>query len=164
MKQSNFLSIDVRLMLARYGRALVLKAIAEALRISEGDLEAELTSAIEKPVPTARKAPFAVSELKIDDPDILSALLALEGRYKNRTFLPELRDVNRFLERNGRPGQRMKSRVAAQKRVFETLLKFRPADLAALVAFEEPRTGFSSLGVISDHIMSRHGDSGGKKE
>ncbi|WP_127158682.1 hypothetical protein [Xanthomonas arboricola] len=154
MKQKELIKFDIHLLLVRYGRFSVLREMAEALNVDEATLQAELKNVVlEKPVKTAE---FTVFDLGITDDKKVKLLTELEGRYLNRTFLAELKDVNRFLERNGYRSGRPKSRQVARKSVFKLLVNFNYAELEALIKHEDKGKDFSSLGVISDHIMSRH--------
>ena len=48
-------------------------------------------------------------------------LKTLAARFENRTFLPQLRDVQRLLDRAGYPHGRLKSRCEAARHVMKML-------------------------------------------
>ncbi|HXB67313.1 MAG TPA: hypothetical protein VNY05_03675 [Candidatus Acidoferrales bacterium] len=58
---------------------------------------------------------------------------ALAVGYENRTFLPQLRDVQRFLDRTGVPHGKLKSRAAATPIVIRTLANLPPDNLTELL-------------------------------
>lgn len=159
MKHQDLLKIDIRFLFSRYGRAAALRAISEALNLTDEELQEELRKLVES-VPSRKKKPkvFTVEDLKVIPQESLECLLVLDARYENRTFLPELRDANRFLERYGPRAPRIKSRGAGKRRIFEILVRFDPLDLKLLSNAKEVGSGFSSLGLISDQILNRNNE------
>jgi hypothetical protein len=71
-------------------------------------------------------------------PDAADILQTLAKRYENRAFLPQLRDVERFLERRGTRGSHLKSRRDAARPLMEALGKLANAELRELVVESEP--------------------------
>ena len=68
-----------------------------------------------------------------EHPEIAEPLRALAVAFENRTFLPQLRDVHRFLDRIGVWHGELKSRAAATRIVIRTLAKLPPSHLAQLL-------------------------------
>lgn len=161
MNSNRLIEYDVVLLLLRHGQSTVLKQLAHLMSESEEQLEQRLSGirlAERKPKSaksSGKTVSFSVERLANTHPMIADRLLELEAKYENRTFLIELRDVKRFLERNGNPVPKLKSRKEGKKKVFETLASLTRPDLDRLREDEDRVKGVSSLGVISDQILSR---------
>src|SRR5712664_3290449 len=106
MPASRFLEYEVALLLAKYGRDALLRALSHKLHVTPEKLISILESPLNrKPSPSTRKklSPFdVVEELVKKQPEKAQFLRALHGRFENRSFLPELRDVKRFFEQHQR--------------------------------------------------------------
>lgn len=149
------LQIEIRVLLLRYGREKVLEALAnvgdqtvDALR--EDIAAAEKGKAARKPRPTPAPE-LLVAETFRARPDLVPLVQALVSRYENRTFLPHIRDVHRFLDRLGATA-RPKARRAALGHVLKALARMDAADLGRLV----PGTGGqaeSDYAVLAREIM-----------
>jgi hypothetical protein len=110
-----------------------------------------------KPGPRPSKRPSAqelVDELVQAHPDKANMLRILHGRFENRSFLPELRDVKRFFEQRTRTLGSTKSRVDALPRLLRLLSELPVSELDALCR-SRPEGTYSSLGIISDEILRR---------
>ncbi|HZT82764.1 MAG TPA: hypothetical protein VFA26_21215 [Gemmataceae bacterium] len=158
MPRSRFLDYEVALLLAKYGKTAVLDALARKVQLTPGELEAILQGPVrEKPAASSRKKPSLadlVAELAGENPGKAEYLRILYARFGNRTFLPELRDVRRFLEEHDRSAGALKSRADTATRVVKLLADLDVAELQALCQ-TQPENAYSSLGVISDEIL-RH--------
>lgn len=156
--KKEMLSYDIMLLLLRYGRSAIIGELAIQLDLSEERLRVELERMKDLHNKTVVKkrsgAKFSVKQLASKHPEIADVLLILDARYENRTFMPELKDVKKFLDQNGHASRTVKSRQVAKKRVFEVLLRLEPKRLEDLAA-EEDQTSGSSLGIISDQILRR---------
>lgn len=133
---NDLLDIDVRLLLVRYGRNKVLQALARLSEQTVEDLERQLQS-IQHKSTKPKRVPPSVKELAEaatqEHPEIAEPLRALAVGFENRTFLPQLRDVQRFLDRAGVSHGKLKSRAAAAPTVIRTLAKLPPDSLAQLL-------------------------------
>jgi hypothetical protein len=129
------LEIDVRLLLVRYGRTKVLQVLARLTEQTIEDLERHLQTIQHKPKP--KRAPPSIMDLveatAQERPEIAEPLRALAVGFENRTFLPQLRDVQRFLDGTGASHGKLKSRAAATPIVIRTLAKLPPDSLAQLL-------------------------------
>ena len=91
-----------------------------------------------------------------DHPDIEEPLRLLAVGFQNRTFLPNLRDVQRFLERtNSKPGK-LKSREAAIPVLFRSLGKLTRDELLDL-AQKNDVSGDSDFAILAREIMKARG-------
>lgn len=156
--KKEMLSYDVALLLLRYGPSTVVGELARQLGMSEERLLVDLDRMRHLPRKgSATKRPatgFSVEKFVSERPEMAEMLMTLDARYENRTFLPELRDVKRFLDKHGRASRTVKSRQVAKRRVFEVLVGLelrRVVDLAK----EQLSGADSSLGMISDQILRR---------
>jgi hypothetical protein len=159
MSSSKFLDYEVALLLAKYGKTALLGALARKLQLAPVELETILeTDLNEKSVSHAKKRPppvDLVAQLAEADPNKAQLLRTLSGRFGNRTFLPELRDVKRFFGQHDRPLGALKSRAESLPKVLMLLAELEVAELEVLCQ-AQPDGAYSSLGVISDEILRRN--------
>jgi len=128
------LDIEVRLLLLRHGRPKVLQALARLSEQTIEDLEKQLRTAEQKPRVKRSKSStmdLLASECQ-EHPEIAETLRVLVVAFENRTFLPHLRDVQRFLDRISVSSEKLRSRAAAAPFLIRALAKLPPADLARL--------------------------------
>jgi hypothetical protein len=150
---NDLLTVDVRLLVLRYGRAKVLQVLARLGDQTLEDLERQLNGIAQRIKP--KRDPVSVMDLVAVQaqahPDIAEHIRTLAIAFENRTFLPQLRDVQRFLDRIGATHGRLKSRAAAAPAVIRALAKLSPTDLAVLVA-DKP-SGDSDFSLLARAIM-----------
>jgi hypothetical protein len=131
-----FLRLEVRLLVLRYGKQQVLRALAAVGDQTIDDLEQQIAAAESNRKKKTRKAPLTAVELAAveskDKPIIAETLRRLAIAFDNRAFLPQLRDVERFLERGGSPKKKFKSRAAAAPALFHALGQMSHDDLVRL--------------------------------
>ena len=160
MPTTKYLDYEIALLLAKYGRVAVSRALAQKVNMTPEELEATLQALparnnVNAPRPRERKhLSSVIEELTKTRPEKAHALHDLAARFENRRFLPELRHIKRFFEQHGRPLPALKSRVESAGKLFSLLAELDPSELNALVR-EEPAESYSSLGVISDQILGR---------
>ena len=151
---SKLLDIDVQLLILRYGRPKVLQALARLGKQTVEDLEHQLRATAQKPK-AKRPKPSAMDLLTSacrERPEIAELLRALAVRFDNRTFLPHLRDVRRFLDRIGTPAK-LTSRAAAAPFLIRALAKLTPEDLSQLSVTDES-AGESDYSLLAKAIMN----------
>jgi hypothetical protein len=158
MSALRFLDYEVALLLAKYGKSALLKALAQKINLTPEQLESIL-QATPAPGRSAhpRKKPSAsdlVDALAQENPEKAQSLRTLQARFENRSFLPELRDVKRFFDQRHRELGSAKSRVETFPKVLKLLAELDTAELAGLCQ-SQPEAGRSSLGIISDEILRR---------
>lgn len=158
MSSAKYLDYEIALLLAKYGRGAVERALAHKVNMTVEELEASL-----KAIPegnSARRARKKVSLSKLAEPfakeypEKANALRNLVRRFENKRFLSELRDVRRFFEQHGRPTALIKSRFDAGPKLLELLSQLEENELETLM-HEEPQNSYSSLGLISDQILGK---------
>lgn len=158
MSEPRFLEYEVALLLAKYGKPSLLKALAQKLNATPEQLETILQSPPNQAFPSrARKkvsGSSVVEDLAQKHPDKAQFLRVLQARFENRGFLPELRDVKRFFEQRQHPLGATKSRVDAFPKLAKLLAELDVSELSALCQ-SQPQGAYSSLGIISDEILRR---------
>ena len=158
MTSQRFLEYEVVLLLAKYGKNALLHALAQKISVTPEELETLLQKLPASKLgsrPTKRpSAQELISELAQAHPDKANMLRTLHGRFENRSFLPELRDVKRFFEQRTHTLGAAKSRVAALPKLLQLLSELPVSELEALT-HSKPDGTYSSLGIISDEILRR---------
>lgn len=158
MAKNDLLELDVAILVLRYGEKAVVGQLAAGLQLSEEQV-LERISSMKSPrtthSKTKKKIVFSVEKLAEEHAHLAPQLLELDAKYENRTFLSELRDVNRFLEKTGSSVTRLKSRQEAKRKVFQALAKMTSSQLDSLREEAVSQARGSSLGVISDQILGR---------
>jgi hypothetical protein len=160
--KDELLNIDVHVLVLRYGRQKVLAALSRLVEQTPAQLEEQLQALDHKKSASRRKAPnpslveVATSECR-GDPDILEPLRVLAVAFENRSFLPNLRDVQRFLDRAGASPQKFKSRAIAGPAVIRALSR-RPKDELTSLASRDASGGESDYSLLSRAIMGGASD------
>ncbi len=157
MSAPRFLEYEVALLLAKYGKSALLKALAQKVNLTPEQLEAILQNPPTQSRTHPRKKQSAselVDALAREHPEKAESLRVLQARFENRSFLPELRDVKRFFDQRHRTLGSAKSRVETFPKVAKLLAELDAAELSALCQ-SQPQSGYSSLGIISDEILRR---------
>jgi hypothetical protein len=153
---TNLLDIDVQLLLLRYGRHNVLQALARTTNQTLEQIEQQLQALAERKAGKPKRAAPSIPELAEahakERPDIAEPLRTIAVRFENRTLLPQLRDIQRLLERAGITHGKLKSRTAAAPLLLRTLAKLPPEELAHLLTTEE-RGKDSDYAILARAIM-----------
>lgn len=148
------LELDLRMLILRYGKQRVLDGLSQLGEQVPEDVEQKLRAAKRgrrPPVARSSAVELAVSECR-DHPEIAEAVRSLAVGFQNRTFLPNLRDVERFLDRVSAAHGKLKSRVAAAPVLIRTLVALRREELLRLVA-ENSSTSESDYSLLARAIM-----------
>lgn len=160
MTSKDYLQLHLSLLLAQYGELGVIEGLAPLLGTSLDDLQARLNDVQKVGHARSRKqkAPSmtgaSIEALITEHPEKAEVLRKIQARFVARTFLPELRDVRRFLDRHGQPSSSLKKRDDGFTRVARELVHLPKSELEEILT-EPPSAGYSSLGVISDQILGR---------
>lgn len=160
MTSKDYLRLHLSLLLAQYGEHGVLEGLAPLLGTSFNDLHARLNDvrkvghARSKKRTGPTKIGSNVESLFADNPEKAGVLRKIQARFAARTFLPELKDVRRFLDRHGQPSSSLKKRDDTFARVAMQLVSLPKEELEAILS-EQVSSGYSSLGIISDQILGR---------
>ena len=154
--KDELLDIDVRLLVLRYGRQKVLAALSRVTEQTPAELEQQLLSfgrprsADRRSAPTKPLVEVAEAESR-GHSEILEPLRLLAQAFENRSFLPNLRDVERFLDRVGARPQKFKSRAMAGPVIIRTLSKLPKDELSSLASRDA--SGESDYSLLSRAIM-----------
>ena len=163
-RDTTLLNLELRLLIVRHGKAQVSEALTA---IDEVDLNAidsrirvyEENTSKNKPQRRPRKSiEEMIRDVKPDSLDAERLIKKLAHAYENKEFLPEFRDVKRFLQSRRIPIAKFRSRVAALPVVLSVLAQCHTDDLKTLDA--KRLVGGSDLGIITDQILGRASDSG----
>ncbi len=152
------LNIELRLLMLRYGRRSVLSALARITDQTPEQIEADLALAEKRKAGSKKRVVSAVDlaeQLGNENEESAEMLKTLAARFENRTFLPQLRDVQRLLDRAGYPHGRLKSRREAARHVMKMLSRLSTDELKRLIASPEPNAD-SDYAVLAREIMGRH--------
>lgn len=150
------LQIEVEILLLKYGEDSVLKALSAAISSTEEELRGKISvlkekkSKITKNVRT-KKQPLDVAKEVIVGSINEDQLMSLAIRYQNREFLPQLKDVRRFLGRFDIT-KNVKSRNDATRVVFESLRRCSQEELKGLTS-DSDTEGQSSFAKLTEHII-----------
>jgi hypothetical protein len=155
----NLLDIDVKLLLLRYGREEVLAALSRIGDQTPVELEKQLQSRVNNNSMGRKKAHApSLSELAAlvcrDRADIFEPLQALVIAFKNRSFLPGMRDVQRFLDAGSVSNSKYKSRAAAGRDLIRALSTLPKEELTSLLPRDTP-AGESDFARLSRAIMGK---------
>src|ERR1700757_3703107 len=93
--------LEIRLLLLRHGRRKILETLAQLGNQTVEDIERELSFTENRPK-KKRVQPGAFEIVTTESqkrPEVAEQLKHLAALFEARTFLPQLRDVQRFLER-----------------------------------------------------------------
>jgi hypothetical protein len=132
------LELEVRLLILRHGRAKVLVALATAGDQQVADVEKQIAAAEERKTKRKPKSAAATPDLVAltcrDRPENAPLVQTILNRYENRTFLPQLRDVQRLLDRLSADPVKLKSRKAATRPLAEALSRLSAEELRRLTS------------------------------
>ncbi|MDE0405433.1 MAG: hypothetical protein OXI53_08995 [Nitrospira sp.] len=153
------LDLELRLLIAQHGKPRVSKALSAIGEVDLSEIGVEIKTYEEKAKrkDTQRRSRKSIEEMVQDaNPDSFDAKHLIEQlarRYEKKEFLPELREVKRFLESRRVPIAKFRSRAEALPMVLSLLAQFTLDDLQALD--EKGRYRGSDLGIITDQILGR---------
>ncbi len=165
-QNQTLLDLELRLLIARYGKKKITKALSE---IGGTDLPA-IKAGIEgyedgaKRSKAQRRTEKSIEEMVREanpvNPDITHLLEKLVRAYKNKEFLPALQTVRQFLEDRDIPiSKKIRSRRDALPIVIQALASCSIDELRELD--ERKRGGRSDLGIITDQILGHSNNAGG---
>jgi len=160
MTSKDFLSLHLCLLLAEHGESRVLEALALLLDSAPVDLQVRLADlrkirhARSKKRTGASKGKMSIETLLSEHPDKADLIREIQERFLERTYLPELKDVRRFLDRHGQPSTTLKKRDDGFAIVARQLVLLSQDELRSILSEPTP-LGYSSLGIISDQILGR---------
>lgn len=157
---TELLKIEVDLLVLKYGEEAALRAFAGATGSTEDAVRRKLATLKEKKTKSmgarTKKRPIDIAKDVAKDSAHEEQLLRLAVSYQNRQFLPQLKDVRRFLGRFNIE-KSIKSRDNATRIVFETLNRCSSDELDDFLSdsIESDQSSFSRL---AGHIMGDPGN------
>jgi len=156
VNQNATLELHIRLLVAQYGKRRVLESLAGTQSVDvteiERDIERLEANAKRKKQRPKKSLTERLQDAHLSDPAAKSALDKLVYRYDAQEFLPNLRDVKRFLESMGVEAGKVRSRLDALPKVIKVLAN-QPGDQLQTLLEESLTSGRSDLGMITDQIL-----------
>lgn len=158
-RNRTLLNLELRLLVARHGKVEIAKALST---IGDVDLAVVDDSLKDYERKRGKKGARRTRRKSIEEmvrdanprPTARGLVEKLARAYDERDFLPELRDVRRFLESRRVSVEPLRSRSDALPKVLRVLAEH---DLEELAALDKGRAaGGSDLGVITDQILGSH--------
>ena len=158
-QDKDLLGLELRLLIARHGKARINEALSSMEDIGLATLDADVRAyegrtRRSKARPRSRKnIDEMIREANLENPDAERFIRKLVLAYEDRQFLPELREVKRFLESRRTSAAKFRSRTDALPAVIRVLAQTEPDELATLV--ERKATLGGDLGIIANQILGR---------
>ena len=119
------LLLELRILILRYGRRKILEALAALGEQTVEQVEQKIAASEDRRKARTQRKPKSATEIIAatckGQENLERPISALVNRYEHRTFLPQLRNVERFLDRVGISHGRFKSRGAALPKIIEAL-------------------------------------------
>jgi hypothetical protein len=151
------LSLELRFLILRYSRRRLIEALAKLGDQTFEDVERELSLALEhkarRSKPKDRPTSELIAEACRDRPDTRELVTTIVNRFENHSFLPQLRDVTRFLDRAGTSHGKLKSRRASTPKVVEALAARTVDELRQLAAAPSAESE-SDFAILAREIMA----------
>ncbi len=153
------LNLELRLLILRYSRRRIIETLAKLDDQKPEDVERELAAACAskaqrtKEKPKERPTSDLIADACRDRPEVMELVTTLASRFENCIFLPQRRDVVRFLDRLGIPHGSLKSRRLSISAIVGALAGLQVDELRRL-ASPQPVDGGSDLAVLAREIMA----------
>lgn len=157
---SPYLRLELRFLVAKYGRAAVVSALAQAGDVSTEALERELGEIERKSrnTPASHRKGSVVSRRANADRMVAERhdLRRLASLYQSKMFLPSLRDVKGFLKAHG-VSSSVKSRDAAYAQVVEVLSNLPQDQLPRLEQGHSSSRDPGAFSLLAGELMNPTG-------
>ena len=158
-QDKDLLGLELRLLIARHGKARINEALSSMEDVGLATLDADV-KAYEGRTRKSRARPRPrksidemIQETNPESPDAEHLVRKLAFAYEDRRFLPEFREVKRFLESRRTSAAKFRSRADALPAVIKVLAQTEPDELAMLNERKGTRGG--DLGIIANQILGR---------
>lgn len=156
MTTKDLLTIEVRMLILKYGYRRIVQALASISNDSEERIEEDIRklelSKMKSPKPRSKSVDDIAKKVIQSNPHKAEQLRVLTSKYNNKTFLPHLRDATRFLERYSSNPRTFKSRKDATTHVFSILASLDIVQLTELI--EDTKSNEqSALSILADQII-----------
>ena len=157
MQSEKILDIEIQLLIIKYGYNKVYEALTAKRDISINSIEQQLNQ-LEKPSQKKSKSkPLTVEKITAkfitESPHISTQLHELSLRFQNKTFLPQLKDVRRFIEKKLNKPVVLKDRITSTKQLFELLREMPKHELEELL--ESTNTDQTDFALLSSQIIGK---------
>jgi hypothetical protein len=156
---NDLVKLKLRLLILQHGRREVVQALAAMGEQTVEGVEAELNKLEQKKASRTRRVVSAVDALTHTphgSPETEELLRKLAIRFDNRSFLPQLTDVQRFLERSNSTKGKIKSRRDASHQVVLALSRMTADELSQLLRLSGAGKN-SDYADLARQIMGRQG-------
>ena len=158
-QDKDLLKLNLSLLVAQYGKTRVSEALSAIEDVTLTAIRDEISTFGKRArTRTAQRRPRKsieemIREAKPDSPQAESIIERLARAYESKEFLPELREVKRFLDSRSISPTKLRSRADALPAVVGVLAQCGLEELHSLD--RRRRTQGSDLGVITDQILGR---------
>ncbi|MGO8811727.1 MAG: hypothetical protein ACLQJF_19880 [Candidatus Sulfotelmatobacter sp.] len=153
----DLLKLELQLLLLKYGRGKILDALGALSDRTAEQVEAEIAALEARRTKRVRKVP-SISDILTEvcnaRPEADQILRTLASRYENRTFLPQLKDVQRFLDRSGLAHKALRSRRDAAQHVLRALSRLPTDELNQLAKLSTGKSN-TDYADLAREIMGR---------
>lgn len=159
MTTNDFLKLQLRLLVAQFGRKSVLDALAGLSDASPEQLQAEIAR-----LDAAKRAKSAKREKSPDEllaslppmtEEIRNLVMQVARLYQSKLFLPNLRDAEEFLRRRGAASRKFKSRATALGAVLKALSVMPATELGSLVTQNMTADAQSDYAILANQLMGK---------
>ena len=163
-QNKELLGLEIRLLIARHGKARINEVLSSMEDVDLATLDADVKAyegraRKSKARPRSRKnIDEMIQETNLENPDAEHLIRKLVLAYEDRQFLPEFRDVKRFLDSRRTLDVKFRSRADALPAVIQVLAQTELDELAMLDERRRARGG--DLGIIANQILGRGNGSG----
>jgi hypothetical protein len=154
-----FLDLSLRLLVVQHGKMRVTEALSAIKDVDTAVIRSEIETCedqVKRKIARQRSRKSieeTIRDAKPDSPGAQSVIERLVLAYERKEFLPELRDVRRFLESRLPSPVRLRSRADALPVVVGVLARCGLDELHLLDRRTRARGG--DLGIITDQILGR---------
>jgi hypothetical protein len=159
MSSPDSLKVQLRPLVARFGRTRVLQALRAVSETGVAQLEPEIADAgVKKPGKPPRQQKTVeemVASLRLASEEAQRLMVQLGHLYESRQFLPNLHDADEFLRRNAASLRKCKSRKEALRPVLQALSGMPASELAELVDQTNHVSGQSDYAILANELMGK---------
>ncbi len=131
---NKILEIEIKILLLKHGYKSIITALSKIKDTSIESVISDIEKQEERNLLNKNKKAIKTDYIdlvysKIQAHENKEYLLSLLTQFQNKTFLPELKDVRKFIEQSGGNPVKAKSRMDSVKILFETLMKMNGAKI-----------------------------------
>jgi hypothetical protein len=154
---TDIITLEIKLLLLKYGRDSVLRALAQADEIPINELSALIAQKKPKAKSQGRKRNLKPEEFVESrqglDSERKTLLLALARRYTNRTFLPTWSQIEEFVHQHTGENFRASNRQRAWPAIYRVLSELSLNELSSVEKESANREDKSDYEVLAGGIL-----------